>query len=492
MLYLLVVVFAAVALRFRRNVAPAILALVTLLSACSVVGGSSTLPPMHIPQEQVREVCWEPPNPEGDDDTMDTTDTGDVGKFFMIVNDKDVIYSKNRWGFAGAIRDGGFIFKVVESAPIENLRLIPLIRTDVWCSRIPKPRDEAVRRMLDSCSGPTTVVERPAAAKNLFAQSEPPSIPSPLYCGQRPRMAMTTQEAILLRNRIEAWHEARDYAHKTSMALTQAKADTEMVNDNGGSWLKRQFTSDPGTVEQIALRLANTLNSIGEPPVFDDPGLEIIAMKGFEEGFASGQFEVEAKLFAIDAAVMLIEFAAMEVALGPLGGAKFLASAVSKGTKALSAAATRLGEIKIFLPIATNGGGAFIRVSSLLGSVSAKAHRYRLRIALEAKLKRAMAAGESTHHIVAIEHELAAESRRILAKFGIGIDDAINGVFLPAFLKSPNPKGSIVHATLANKERYYKIVEKELKKAKTPAEAIEQLRKLRKTLLDGTFYNAVL
>jgi hypothetical protein len=304
-------------------------------------------------------------------------------------------------------------------------------------------------------------------------------------------MEMTTQEAILLRNKIEAWQEARDYAHKTSMALTIAKAQTDEVNSKGGSWLKHAFTSDPGTIEQIELRLANTLNSIGDPPVFNDRGLELIAMRGFYEGFDSGEFEVEANLLAIDTAVMLIEFAAMEIALGPLGGAKFLASAVSKGTKALSAAVARLGEIPIFLPIAAGGGGAFIRIGKLIGSASARAHRYALRAALEAKLGRAMATGESTHHIVALEHELAALSRKKLAKFGIHIDDAINGVFLPAFLKSPNHKGSIVHATLANKKLYYEKVEKALDKATTKAEIIEQLRKIRKALLDGSFYDAV-
>ena len=114
MLYLFLAVVVACGLWFRRNVAWAILALTTLLSACAV-GGSSTLPPVHIPQDQVREVCWEPPNPHGDADaidTTDTTDTGDVGKFFVFVNDKDVVYSKNRWGFAGAVREGGFIFKL--------------------------------------------------------------------------------------------------------------------------------------------------------------------------------------------------------------------------------------------------------------------------------------------------------------------------------------------------------------------------------------------
>ena len=482
MVYLFLAVVVAFGLQFGHRRTSIILCFATLLSACAV-GGSSTMPPLRIPQEQVREVCWQPTN----------FDEGMAGEYFVIGRENDPpISDKQRPGFDWAVADGALIYKFSADAPIRNLRLLPLKYSEAWCSRIPKPTDEAVLRLLDPCTTAASTPDGSSVPKNMFGQTEGVPYRSSLFCNQPARMAPTAQETILLRAKNEAFQEAYDYAHKTAMALTQAEADTEAVTNKESGWLKRAFTSDPGTLEQIQQRLANTLNSIQAPPVFDDPELERIALLGFDAGFDNGKFEVKAKLLAIDAGVMLIEFAAMEVALGPLGGAKFLASAVSKGTKALTTASTRLGNIPIFLPIANGGGGAFIRVGTLVGSVSAKAHRYRLRKALEEKLGRVMATGESTHHIVALDHELAIKSREILAKFGIDIDDAVNGVFLPAFKKSPNPKGSIVHATLANKKVYYEKVEKALKQAKTPAQAVEQLRKIRKALLDGTFYDAVL
>lgn len=206
MLYLFVVAFVAIALRFRHRRTCVILCFATLLSACAV-GGSSTLPLLHIPQEQVREICWEPPNPEGDDDPTDTTDTGDVGKFFVLINGKDVIYSKNRWGFAGAVRQGGFIYKYVESAPIDNLRLLPLSQTDAWCSRIPKPTDETVLRWLTPSSEPTAIAESPPAAKNLIGQTESVPIRSRFFCSQEPQMAPTTADTIsLFRRNIAVCH----------------------------------------------------------------------------------------------------------------------------------------------------------------------------------------------------------------------------------------------------------------------------------------------
>jgi hypothetical protein len=311
-------------------------------------------------------------------------------------------------------------------------------------------------------------------------------------------MEMTTQEAILLRNKIEAWQEARDYAHKTSMALTIAKAQTEEVNSKGGSWLKHAFTSDPGTIEQIELRLANTLNSIGEPPEFDDPILEIIAMKGFYEGFDSGEFEVEANLFAIDTAVMLIEFAAMEIALGPLGGAKFLASAVSKGSKALKAAMVRLGDIPIFIPGAAGGAGAFVRAGNVLKNLS-RYHARRLEKAMFAEAERlgkplVKLVTDETHHVVAhgSKRPFAIECRKILEKFGVDIDHAANGVFLPAYKSSPNPKGSIVHKILGNNDKYYETMYKFLKDATSEAEVIQKLRRIGEALEKGTFFNAPL
>jgi A nuclease family of the HNH/ENDO VII superfamily with conserved AHH len=98
--------------------------------------------------------------------------------------------------------------------------------------------------------------------------------------------------------------------------------------------------------------------------------------------------------------------------------------------------------------------------------------------------------GTDAHHIVAIGHRLAQESREILAKFGVKLDQAENGAFLPSNLKSPNPNGAIVHATLANKHDYYRRVERALREAKSKQDVIRILGRIRQTLEDGTFYHA--
>ncbi|HGJ66212.1 TPA: hypothetical protein ENS27_12665 [bacterium] len=59
----------------------------------------------------------------------------------------------------------------------------------------------------------------------------------------------------------------------------------------------------------------------------------------------------------------------------------------------------------------------------------------------------------------------------ILAKFGIDINDAVNGVFLDKSF----------HAKLHTKE-YYKMVERLLKEAKTKEEAIKILQQIAENL----------
>jgi hypothetical protein len=218
-----------------------------------------------------------------------------------------------------------------------------------------------------------------------------------------------------------------------------------------------------------------------------------LAMAGYQAGFEDGQFDVEAKLFAIDAGILILEVVAMEVALGPLGGAKFLASAVSKGTKALKAAFVRVGDIPIFIPGAAGGAGGFMRAGNVLKVLS----RYHSRRLEKAMFAEAQATGKTltklatdqTHHIAAHGSDKAKGARKILDKFGIDVDHPANGVFLPGSKGSPNPKGSIVHAILGNNTKYYETVEKFLEKSTSQADALRRLRKLGELLENGTFFN---
>lgn len=92
--------------------------------------------------------------------------------------------------------------------------------------------------------------------------------------------------------------------------------------------------------------------------------------------------------------------------------------------------------------------------------------------------------GEHAHHIVAHGEPDAAQIRGILEKFGIDINSAENGVFLPGYKKSPNPFGAAVHLS-TNTGPYYKSVNAMLNKATNRSEAAATLDYLRGRLLSG-------
>ncbi|GAB4568541.1 MAG: hypothetical protein Tsb0020_22070 [Haliangiales bacterium] len=94
--------------------------------------------------------------------------------------------------------------------------------------------------------------------------------------------------------------------------------------------------------------------------------------------------------------------------------------------------------------------------------------------------------GAAAHHIVAVRAPAAARARDKLKQLGIGINEAVNGVFLPATRKSPNPTRAAVHATL-HTNKYYQTVNSMLTRATTRAEAEEALRAIAQTLLAGGF-----
>lgn len=222
-----------------------------------------------------------------------------------------------------------------------------------------------------------------AITKNLLGQTEV-SHPSPFFCEKRPQFPPMPQEMILRRARNDIYLGAYHYMHVTGAALAQADADIEWLTNKSRWSFKRLFIDDPGTLEQIQQRVADKLSSIEPPVTYDNAILDSIALAGFKAGFEDGKFKVE--LFAIDAGIFVVEVAAMEVALGPLGGAKFLASAVSKGTKAMRAAFVRLGDIPIFIPGAANGVRGFVRARNVLKALP-RYHARKLEAAMFAEAR---------------------------------------------------------------------------------------------------------
>ena len=95
-------------------------------------------------------------------------------------------------------------------------------------------------------------------------------------------------------------------------------------------------------------------------------------------------------------------------------------------------------------------------------------------------------AGYAAHHIAAGADPRAAIARGILSKFGIGINDAINGVFLSANQATQVIAGETIHSILHTKE-YYDAVNDALKTATTRQEVIDTLRRISQTLQAGDF-----
>lgn len=92
--------------------------------------------------------------------------------------------------------------------------------------------------------------------------------------------------------------------------------------------------------------------------------------------------------------------------------------------------------------------------------------------------------GSSAHHIVAGSAQRAGQARTILQRFGIGINDAANGVFLPATRASVNPTGAAVHSTL-HTNHYYQAVNQILGAATTRADVEAALNVIRQALRSG-------
>jgi hypothetical protein len=93
-------------------------------------------------------------------------------------------------------------------------------------------------------------------------------------------------------------------------------------------------------------------------------------------------------------------------------------------------------------------------------------------------------AGSAAHHIVAGNARAASQARGVLQRFGIGVNDAANGVFLPASRAAPNAAGAAVHSTV-HTNAYYQTVNQMLGAATTRAEAEAALGAIRQSLLSG-------
>lgn len=132
------------------------------------------------------------------------------------------------------------------------------------------------------------------------------------------------------------------------------------------------------------------------------------------------------------------------------GAAKVASKVLSPGTAVTGGAGAVAGnELIKRAPAAQN---ILARVPSILEKASS--------VKLAENLKAAgveRPIGAAAHHIVAGAARVAQPARDVLQKFNIGINNAVNGVFLPANVNSPNPAGSTVHSTM-HTNSYYMLV----------------------------------
>ncbi|MDH6709183.1 Skp family chaperone for outer membrane proteins [Kitasatospora sp. MAA19] len=95
-------------------------------------------------------------------------------------------------------------------------------------------------------------------------------------------------------------------------------------------------------------------------------------------------------------------------------------------------------------------------------------------------------ADTAAHHIVASTSPKAALARAQLAKFGIDINDAENGVFLPRGSASANPTGASVHSRIHTND-YFNYVNDMMAGARNANEARDVLSHIRGQL-DGGYW----
>lgn len=89
----------------------------------------------------------------------------------------------------------------------------------------------------------------------------------------------------------------------------------------------------------------------------------------------------------------------------------------------------------------------------------------------------------AAHHIVAGNASAAIEARKILQSFGIDINAAVNGVFLPI---EQGVSDAYYHVSL-HTDTYYQKVTELLRNASSRYEVTLILNQIREQLLNGTF-----
>jgi len=258
------------------------------------------------------------------------------------------------------------------------------------------------------------------------------------------------------------------------VVLTECEQRVELLTHYPDGTFRRWYLEDPSGLKVVLASCAAELEKIPEVPTFEDRHLAIAAASAFEKGYEAGADQVANRLLVLELAIDAIEM----IVFPEL----FVAEVAA--TRAIRTAMSGLRRMPIFVPGAVNGIGVFMKVApkAVVKTVARGSSRVLAR-AMKAVGKFRLA-GEFCHHIVAHGDARAKAALDVLDKFGIGVDEAVNGVFLPGFKTSPNPLKKAVHGNLHTK-KYYEAVNKMLDEATSPADARRVLKEIAENLEKG-------
>jgi len=292
--------------------------------------------------------------------------------------------------------------------------------------------------------------------------------PAQPECPPSPETLFTREEKRIVKE------GAHDVGKQFGTAMFHCDSALESLTNMTDHHLAVHQQANPKAVELVLSNCQHDLEAIPAIPAYESAELRGIAEKAFEEGVGAGISEAFHRILAIELAVTVIEVAVIEAA--PL---IHVAVTELAGARGIRRALDALREMPVFLPLTVDGAGVMVKIGrAAKGSARVLAQNMK-------KAKRALRLpGEFTHHIVAIGDKRAKQALEILERFGIHVDDEVNGVFLPGFKTSPNPLGKVVHGNL-HTTAYFRAVEKRLLDAKTRAQAEEILRKIAHQLEHG-------
>lgn len=267
---------------------------------------------------------------------------------------------------------------------------------------------------------------------------------------------------------------AAELGKQVGLIMGKCEVILDGLTRNPDQALNLWYATHPEQLAQILNMCAEDLATIPEMPQFEDAHLAMAAEAGFTKGFGAGKDEIANKVLVFELALDTLEMIVLpEVMLAEVA----ITNAIRKSIGTLR-------RMPVFVPGAVGGLGVFLKVApkvavQTVARTSSKALARAMKLAGKIRLP-----GEFAHHIVAHGDPRARVSREILEKFGVKLDEAVNGIFLPGFKKSANPQGKAVHATV-HTDAYYAGVEALLKKATTQNDVIQTLRYIASRLEHG-------